>query len=149
MLNTPINCLKLLISKYGKVFRTRLMGSPSVVVHGPAANKFFMSNEFKLVVSSWPTSSVEFMRDSHQWRNKEAPIVTFVEASPPPSAIPASRLRGEITEEEVVVNAVLLVFAAHDTTSYAITMTFKMLADHPDCEGLTFEENGVYMASSS
>ncbi|GKA17316.1 cytochrome P450, partial [Tanacetum coccineum] len=37
------------------------MGSPTVVVNGTAANKFFMSNEFKLVVSSWPTSSVELM----------------------------------------------------------------------------------------
>ncbi|KAI3693405.1 hypothetical protein L6452_33240 [Arctium lappa] len=49
------------IAKYGKVFKTRLIGSPTVMVHGLATNKFFMSNEFKLVVSSWPTSSVELM----------------------------------------------------------------------------------------
>lgn len=41
--------------------------------------------------------------------------------------------RGEISEEEVIDNVVLLVFAAHDTTSFAIAMTFKMLAQHSNC----------------
>ncbi|KAI3714025.1 hypothetical protein L1987_72615 [Smallanthus sonchifolius] len=49
------------IKKHGNIFKTKLMGSPTVVVNGAIANKFFMSNEFKLVVSSWPTSSVELM----------------------------------------------------------------------------------------
>jgi hypothetical protein len=46
---------------------------------------------------------------------------------------------GEISEEEVLDNVVLLVFAAHDTTSFAIAMTFKMLADHPDCHSLLLQ----------
>ncbi|KVH95859.1 cytochrome P450 [Cynara cardunculus var. scolymus] len=248
------------IAKYGKVFKTRLMGSPTVVVHGPAANKFFMSNEFKLVVSSWPTSSVELMGknsimekqgDSHRclrgivtstlshsglqamvprmctsiqkhlqknWQNKEeislyrsTKMLTFtivleclfgIGIEPetmfgvferilegvlsPPVNFPGTKfsrakkaraeiekvlvgevrrkreameggrdeedgmllsklvgalIKGEITEEEVVDNIVLLVFAAHDTTSYAITMTFKMLANHPDCYSLLLKEH--------
>ena len=53
------------ILKHGKIFRTRIMGSPTVVVNGAEANKFLLSNEFKLVKSSWPSSSVELMgRDS-------------------------------------------------------------------------------------
>ncbi|KAM0059154.1 putative abieta-7,13-dien-18-ol hydroxylase [Helianthus debilis subsp. tardiflorus] len=57
------------------------------------------------------------------------------------SKLVAASIRGEITEEEVVDNVVLLVFAAHDTTSYAITMTFKMLANHPDCYSLLLKEH--------
>lgn len=53
------------ILKHGRIFRTRIMGSPTVVVNGAEANKFLLSNEFKLVKSSWPSSSVELMgRDS-------------------------------------------------------------------------------------
>ncbi|KAI3728630.1 hypothetical protein L6452_17269 [Arctium lappa] len=248
------------INKHGKIFKTRLMGSPTVVVNGPTANKFFMSNEFKLVVSSWPTSSVELMGknsimekqgDSHRclrgiiastlapaalhaivprictsihkhlsknWQhNKEISLhrstkmITFtivleclfgigveqetmfgvfekvlegVLAAPIDfpgtkfwrakrargeiekvlvgevrrkreameggregedgmllSTLVAALIRGEITEEEVVDNVVLLVFAAHDTTSYAITMTFKMLVNHPDCYSLLLKEH--------
>ncbi|XP_071692095.1 taxadiene 5-alpha hydroxylase-like [Rutidosis leptorrhynchoides] len=253
------------VNKYGNVFKTKLMGSPTVVVNGAAANKFFMSNEFKLVVSSWPTSSVQLMGknsimekqgDSHRclrgiitstvnvsglqamvprmcssvenhlqknWGNRDeislyrsTKMLTFTIVleclfgigidpekmfgvfervlegvlSPPVnfpgtkfsrakkaraeiekvlidqvrqkraemeissgkleerdddnmlfSKLVAALIRGEITEDEVVDNIVLLVFAAHDTTSYAITMTFKMLANHPDCYALLLKEH--------
>ncbi|KAD3641979.1 hypothetical protein E3N88_31203 [Mikania micrantha] len=248
------------IKKHGNIFKTKLMGSPTVVVNGAAANKFFMSNEFKLVVSSWPTSSVELMGknsimekqgDSHRclrgiitstlnvsgltamvprmcssihnhlqknWQDKEeislyrsTKMLTFtivleclfgIGIEPetlfgvfervlegvlsPPVNIPGTKfgrakkarseiekklvgeirrkreameggrdeedglllsklvaalIRGEITEDEVVDNVVLLVFAAHDTTSYAITMTFKMLANHPDSYSLLLKEH--------
>lgn len=43
---------------------------------------------------------------------------------------------GEISEEEVIDNVVLLMFAAHDTASFSIAMTFKMLAEHPYCHSL-------------
>ncbi|KAL9997164.1 putative protopanaxadiol 6-hydroxylase [Helianthus debilis subsp. tardiflorus] len=59
------------------------------------------------------------------------------------SKLVAASIRGEITEEEVVDNVVLLVFAAHDTTLYAITMTFKMLANHPDCYSLLLKDNAA------
>ncbi|XP_076937801.1 taxadiene 5-alpha hydroxylase-like [Bidens hawaiensis] len=251
------------MKKYGNVFKTKLMGSPTVVVNGASANKFFMSNEFKLVISSWPTSSVELMGrnsimekqgDSHRclrgivtstlnisglaamvprmcgsieshmnknWQDREeislyrsTKMLTFtivveclfglgidIESmfgvfervlegvmSPPVnfpgtkfsrakkaraeiekvlvgeitrkreameisgkeeeeedgmlfSKLVAALIRGEVTEEEVVDNVVLLVFAAHDTTSYAVTMTFKMLANHPDCYSLLLKEH--------
>lgn len=47
-------------------------------------------------------------------------------------------IRCEIREdkEEIVDNVIFLVLAALDTTSYAITMMFKMLADHPHCYSL-------------
>ncbi|KAL9997171.1 putative taxadiene 5-alpha-hydroxylase [Helianthus debilis subsp. tardiflorus] len=248
------------MKKHGNIFKTKLMGSQTVVVNGAAANKFFMSNEFKLVVSSWPTSTVELMGknsimekqgDSHRclrsiitstlsvsgltamvprmcssienhmqknWLDREeislyrsTKMLTFTIVleclfgigivpetlfgvfervlegvlSPPVnfpgtkfarakkaraeiekvlvgeirrkreamegggeeedgklfSKLVAASIRGEITEEEVVDNVVLLVFAAHDTTSYAITMTFKMLANHPDCYSLLLKEH--------
>lgn len=49
------------VAKHGKIFKTSLMGSPTVVVNGAEANRFFLSNEFKLVVSSWPSGSVQLM----------------------------------------------------------------------------------------
>lgn len=49
------------VAKFGKIFKTSLMGSPTVVVNGAEANRFFLSNEFKLVVSSWPSASVQLM----------------------------------------------------------------------------------------
>ncbi|KAJ8763018.1 hypothetical protein K2173_023223 [Erythroxylum novogranatense] len=249
-------------TRYGKIFKTRLMGSPTIVVNGADANRFFLSNEFKLVISSWPTSSVQLMGknsimekqgDHHRcirgliatalsntglgslvpkicrtvelhlnknWNESQdklslyrsTKVLTFtivfecllgVNAEPetlntfervlegvfaPPISCPGSRfsramkarneiakmlvevvrekrkemeraglersnegmllsrlvggmIRGEISEEEVIDNVVLLVFAAHDTTSFAIAMTFKMLAQHPECLALLLEEH--------
>ncbi|KAJ6998282.1 hypothetical protein NC653_014470 [Populus alba x Populus x berolinensis] len=47
---------------------------------------------------------------------------------------------GEISEEEVIDNVVLLVFAAHDTASFSVAVTFKMPAEHPDCHSLLLQE---------
>ncbi|CAN6994642.1 unnamed protein product [Brassica rapa subsp. trilocularis] len=241
------------IIKHGNLFKTKIMGSPTIVVNGAEANRLILSNEFSLVVSSWPSSSVQLMGmncimakqgekhrvlrgivanslsynglesllpnlcdtvRSHldtQWRGKEeislyrsTKALTFTvvfeclygikvelgmleifervlegvfalpvefpcsrfarakkarveietllvekvrekrremeqeEGGERPNTTLFSRLvqgliKGEITEEEVVDNMVLLVFAAHDTTSYAMAMTFKMLAQHPTC----------------
>jgi len=242
------------ILKHGKIFRTRIMGSPTVVVNGAEANKFLLSNEFKLVKSSWPSSSVELMgRDSimekdgerHRflrgvigtslgyaglellvpklcnsvqfhlatnWKGKKnlrihrsTKVLSFsivfecllgIKVEPgmldtfervlegvfsPAVMFPGSKfwrakkarveiekmlvkvvrekreemerslereqdgmllsklvsgmIQGEISEKEVIDNVVLLVFAAHDTTSFAVAMTFKMLSQHPDCYG--------------
>ncbi|XP_027063257.2 taxadiene 5-alpha hydroxylase-like [Coffea arabica] len=248
------------IQKNGKTFKTRLMGSPTVVVNGAEANKFFLSNEFKLVVSSWPTSSVQLMGsdsimetqgDAHRcvrgiiatslscsgleamvpmicntvqshldenWRGKDVislyrltKTLTFtimlecmlgIEVQPemlgmfekvlegvfslpfrfPGTAFSRAKnarievekmllnivrkkreeiafqqvvggggmllfrlvkamIQGEMSEKEVVDNMVLLVFAAHDTTSFAITMTFRMLAHHPNCYSQLLQEH--------
>ncbi|KAA8524135.1 hypothetical protein F0562_010434 [Nyssa sinensis] len=249
------------IAKYGNIFKTRLMGSPTVVVNGADANRFFLSNEFKLVISSWPSASVQLMgKDSITEKQGEAhrclrgviattfsfagletivpkicssvqlhldkhwhghdmvslyrmtKILTFnivfecllgmdVEQGmlatfervlegvfAPPFSFPGSSfskakkarqeiekmlvevvrkkrkdmegglevgeqdgmllsqlvaelIQGEIREEEVIDNVVLLVFAAHDTTSFAIAMTFKMLAHHPNCYSLLLQEH--------
>ncbi|XP_055823721.1 taxadiene 5-alpha hydroxylase [Solanum dulcamara] len=261
------------IEKYGKTFKTRLMGAPTVVVCGSEANMFFMSNEFKLVISSWPTSSVELMGknsimekkgdihrflrgiisssltstsldamvpkicntiQSHLYINcthgqedwtiklyhltksltfkivfecflgimvKPGLLETFEGvlegAFSPPFKFPGSKfsraisarmkiqkilvevvrekkkeiefgrdeneqgksdeallsrlvkamIRGEVSEDEVVDNVVLLVFAAHDTTSFAIAMTFRMLAHHPTCYSLLLQEHANIMSN--
>lgn len=260
------------IQKHGKTFKTRLMGHPTVVVNGAEANKFFLSNEFKLVVSSWPSSSVQLMGinsimekqgDAHRclrgivatslsstgleslvpricgtitghlekyWINggekskiiklyNLTKVLTFsivlecllgIEVKPgmlemfervlegvfaAPVNFPGSKfsrariarkeiedmlveiirrkreemeeererggdgeegillsrlvaalIRGEIGEAEVVDNVVLLVFAAHDTTSFAIAMTFRMLAHHPNCYSIL--EKGTFSSIS-
>lgn len=244
------------LTKHGKIFRTHLMGSPTVIVNGADANKFLLSNEFKMVVSSWPSASVQLMGkesimekqgERHQclrgligtslghaglevlvpkmcnsvqchldkyWKGQDkislhrsAKTLTFsvvfecvfgIEVKPdtmrtfervlegvfaPPIVFPGSKfsrarkarleiermlvevvrkkrkqmeegdeenekrgmllsrlvagmISGEISEKEVVDNVVLLTFAAHDTTSFAIAMTFKMLSQHPNCYSL-------------
>lgn len=244
------------IRKYGKTFKTRLMGYPTVVVNGAEANRFLLTNEFKLVISSWPASSVQLMGtnsimekqgEKHHFLHgivvkslnssgleslvpkicrmikihfekywdggKETislynltKVLTFsivlkcflgIEVKPgtleifervlegvfaAPVNIPGSKfsrakkarkdiekmlvdvirkkrfemeleggrgaaeeednllsglvtelIHGGISESEVLDNIVLLVFAAHDTTSFAIAMTFRMLALHPTC----------------
>ncbi|KAH7533746.1 hypothetical protein FEM48_Zijuj04G0164400 [Ziziphus jujuba var. spinosa] len=251
--------------KHGKIFKTHLMGSPTVILNGANANKFLLSNEFKMVVSSWPSSSVQLMGkesimekqgERHQclrgligtslshaglealvpkicnyvqhhldqnWKGQDkislyrsAKTLTFsivfecfvgINVHPdtlaifervlegvfaPPIQFPGSKfsrarkarleikkmlvevvremrkqmeekqeggeaggmllsrlvagmIRGEISEEEVVDNVVLLVFAAHDTTSFAIAMTFKMVYQHPNCHGLLLQEHADIM----
>ncbi|KAK9114469.1 hypothetical protein Syun_021266 [Stephania yunnanensis] len=245
---------------HGTIFKTMLMGSPTVVVSGAAANRFFLSNEFKLVVSSWPSTSVQLMGpnsimekqgDHHRyirtviastlsstgleaivpkicscvkehlrlhWQGTEvvslfgsAKMLTFtivlecllgvqVESGmlemfervlegvfALPVALPGSKfyrakrarleiermvtnivrkkrkeiegnivdeeegvllprlvaglIRGKISEVEVIDNVVLLVFAAHDTTSFAIAMVCRMLAHHPTCHSLVLQEH--------
>ncbi|KAL5978716.1 hypothetical protein ACLOJK_029833 [Asimina triloba] len=244
-------------SEHGNIFKTRIMGEPMVVVSGVEANRFFLCNEFKLVVSSWPTSSVQLMgedsimataSDSHHrwlrgvfasclngaaaleglapkvcssvsayldrhWHGHDSirlfPSVKrlafavvcecLLGIDPEPSLfevfervlcgvfaaavdVPGSRfwrakrarlelgrklggvvrkrrremegevgggggggegtllgrlvmglIRGEISEEEVTDNVVLLIFAAHDTTALALAMMCRMVAQHPDC----------------
>lgn len=249
------------IAKHGKIFKTRLIGSPTVIVNGADANKFLLSNEFKLVKSSWPSSSVHLMgKDSimekdgerhrflrgvigtslgyagleslvpklcnfvklylvKNWHGQEeislyksTKVLTFsivfecllginVEQGmldtfervlegvfSPAIKFPGSKfwramkarkeiekmivkvvrekrkemeegrlereedrmlmsklvygmIQGEISEKEIIDNVVLLVFAAHDTTSFAVAMTFKMMAQHPDCYDKVLQGN--------
>ncbi|KAL9244284.1 hypothetical protein vseg_018079 [Gypsophila vaccaria] len=256
------------IQKHGKTFKTKLMGSPTIIVNGVEANRFFLANEFKLVVSSWPSSSVQLMGqnsimektgDQHRslrailapclagtglealvpkignvvnthlvkhWGSQEKTITLYKKAKfltftitcecllemeanqdlfdcfervlegvfSPPLDVPGTSfsrakkarkeiervlvdvvrkkrkemegsegadettrsenegksllarlvgalIKGEITEVEVIDNVVLLIFAAHDTTSFAIAMTFKMLAQHPNCYSLLLQEH--------
>ncbi|XP_043702255.1 taxadiene 5-alpha hydroxylase [Telopea speciosissima] len=254
------------IARHGNVFKTMLMGSPTVVVSGVAANRFFLSNEFKLVVSAWPSTSVQLMGkesimetigERHRcvrgvitevlspsglehlvpkicktveehlkthWQGRDriilfrsAKMLTFsivmecllgIEVEPgmldmfervlegvfkPLVELPgtpfwrAKRARlgivemllsvvrkkreemerglgekeegslltrlvkgliqGEISEVEVIDNMVLLVFASHDTTSFAIAMTCRMLAHHPNCYALLLQEHVKIMES--
>ena len=43
--------------KYGPVFKTRLLGSPTLFVNGSAANQFIFSNEQQCFQVSWPPST--------------------------------------------------------------------------------------------
>ncbi|KAH9320713.1 hypothetical protein KI387_015352, partial [Taxus chinensis] len=43
-------------AKHGKIFTTHILGSPTVVMLGPDANRFILINENKLFLNSWPKS---------------------------------------------------------------------------------------------
>lgn len=43
--------------QYGPIFKTRLLGSPTIFVKDSAANQFVLSNENKYFVVSWPPST--------------------------------------------------------------------------------------------
>lgn len=43
-------------ARHGKIFKTHILGSPTVVMLGPEANKFILINENKLFDNSWPQS---------------------------------------------------------------------------------------------
>lgn len=60
------------IAKYSsQVFKTSILGEPTVVVCGAAANKFLFSNENKLVQSWWPDSVNKVFPSSTQTSSKE------------------------------------------------------------------------------
>jgi cytochrome P450 len=43
--------------KYGEVFRTNLFGRPTVIIYGPEANRFLLTNENKYFAATWPKST--------------------------------------------------------------------------------------------
>ncbi|MEO1341331.1 MAG: cytochrome P450 [Cyanobacteria bacterium J06635_13] len=45
------------IAKYGRVYKTNLFGTPTVMMVGAAANTFLFRNENEYVVSMWPKST--------------------------------------------------------------------------------------------
>jgi retinoid hydroxylase len=44
-------------AKYGKIYKTNIFGSPTVMMIGSEANTFLFRNENKYVVSTWPKST--------------------------------------------------------------------------------------------
>ncbi len=44
-------------AKYGSIFKTRLLGSPTVFMVGAEANQFLFANENKYFVATWPPST--------------------------------------------------------------------------------------------
>ncbi|XP_052184078.1 beta-amyrin 28-monooxygenase-like [Diospyros lotus] len=64
------------IAKYSSnVFRTHLFGSPTVVLCGPACNKFLFSNENKLVQAWWPSAVDRVFPSSTQTSSKQEAII--------------------------------------------------------------------------
>nr|ATG29942.1 CYP725A19 [Taxus chinensis] len=59
--NTVEQFLDERVKKFGNVFKTSLIGHPTVVLCGPAGNRLILANEEKLVQMSWPKSSMKLM----------------------------------------------------------------------------------------
>ncbi|KAH9314492.1 hypothetical protein KI387_023119, partial [Taxus chinensis] len=60
------------VKKLGLVFKTSLIGHPTVVFCGPAGNRLILSNENKLVRIAWPNSMMKVMgQDSHLGKTGE------------------------------------------------------------------------------
>ncbi|GLJ43485.1 hypothetical protein SUGI_0904180 [Cryptomeria japonica] len=49
------------VKKFGEIFKTSLIGHPTIVMYGPAGNCLVLSNEDKLVKSSWPKSFMKLL----------------------------------------------------------------------------------------
>nr|AFD32421.1 5-alpha-hydroxylase [Taxus x media] len=52
------------VKKFGLVFKTSLIGHPTVVLCGPAGNRLILSNEEKLVQMSWPAQFMKLMGEN-------------------------------------------------------------------------------------
>ncbi|GKF22965.1 taxadiene 5-alpha hydroxylase [Tanacetum coccineum] len=115
------------------VFERVLEGVLSPPINFPGT-KFSRAKKARVEIQKVLIGEVRRKRETMECGKVEQDLMLF-------SKLVAALIRGEITEEEVVDNIVLLVFAAHDTTSYAITMTFKMLANHPDCYSHLLKEH--------
>ena len=114
------------------VFERVLEGVLSPPINFPGT-KFSRAKKARVEIEKVLIGEVRQKREELEGGKDEEDSMLF-------SKLVAALIRGEITEEEVVDNVVLLVFAA-DTTSYAITMTFKMLANHPDCYSRLLKEH--------
>eukprot|EP01018_Ginkgo_biloba_P007322 Gb_21070 [translate_table: standard] len=62
--NKPLQFFDHRVNKYGHVFKTSLIGHPTVVLTGQSGNRLVLSNENKLVVASWPTSFMKVMGEN-------------------------------------------------------------------------------------
>nr|ATG29898.1 CYP725A18 [Taxus chinensis] len=49
------------VKKFGRVFKTSIIGHPTIVVCGPAGNRLILSNENKLVNVAWPNSIMKLL----------------------------------------------------------------------------------------
>lgn len=47
--------------QYGNIFKTRLLGQPTIFVKGPEANQFVLSNENDKFIVNWPTSTQKLL----------------------------------------------------------------------------------------
>nr|AAX59903.1 13-alpha-hydroxylase [Taxus chinensis] len=59
--STPQQFIEERMSKFGDVFKTSIIGHPTVVLCGPAGNRLVLSNENKLVQMSWPSSMMKLI----------------------------------------------------------------------------------------
>ncbi|GLJ43489.1 hypothetical protein SUGI_0904230 [Cryptomeria japonica] len=59
------------VKKYCDVFKTSLIGYPTLVVYGPAGNCLVLSNEEKLVKASWPKSFMKLMGEESILNQRE------------------------------------------------------------------------------
>ena len=111
-----------------EVFERVLEGVFALLVEFPCS-RFARAKKARLEIETLLVEKVREKRREMEQEEEEAerPNTTLF------SRLVQGLIKGDITEEEVVDNMVLLVFAAHDTTSYAMAMTFKMLAQHPTC----------------
>ncbi|KAK6259352.1 hypothetical protein SCA6_013826 [Theobroma cacao] len=125
------------IAKYGKIFKTSLMGSPIVVVNGVEANRFILSNEFNEESKARDSKDVGGSSGRKEKRNGKQ-LARRGKRSATIAIGGCNDSRGYYGQE-VIDNVVLLVFAANDTTSFAIAMAFKMLAQHPECYSLLLQ----------
>ncbi|GLJ25574.1 hypothetical protein SUGI_0489930 [Cryptomeria japonica] len=54
--NTPQDWIEQKVLKYGSVFKTSLMGCPTVVLNGPAGNRLLFQNDFNIIANKQPIS---------------------------------------------------------------------------------------------
>ena len=51
-------------AKYGSVFKTRLLGSPTIFVEGAAASQFILTHENQYFRVQWPPSTKALLGDN-------------------------------------------------------------------------------------
>lgn len=61
--NRPQDFIEKRVNKFGPVFKTSILGQHTVIVASPPGNRLLLSNENKLVVSSWSASFLRLMGD--------------------------------------------------------------------------------------
>ncbi|GFZ14719.1 hypothetical protein Acr_24g0009090 [Actinidia rufa] len=127
------------VSKYGQIFKTSLMGAPTVVIVGQAGNKFILGADGDVLAAKQPKtlSSIGgkhniFELTGSRKRKEELSKGVVSPTSDVLAALLALRdENGEpITEEEIEDNFVTLMIASHDTSAILLSlMVWKMSRD--------------------
>eukprot|EP01018_Ginkgo_biloba_P025239 Gb_30307 [translate_table: standard] len=136
--NKPEDFFDERVKKFGHVFKTSLVGCPTVVATGPSGNRLLLSNENKLVVGSFPNPFLRLIgfdslmgRSGGEYRGLRAALMTFFT----PDALQhhveklSSKIQQHFNEKWKVRQEIKLLSMVKQLNIYAICSLFFSLED--------------------
>ncbi|XP_028121275.1 beta-amyrin 28-monooxygenase-like [Camellia sinensis] len=134
------------IRKYGPISKLSLFGTPTVFLHGQAANIFIYTCDSKTFSNQQPASMrrvcgekniLELSGKDH--KRIRGSLVSFLK----PEAL--KHIRNEdnsalLSDEEIEDNAVIIMIGGYDTSSILLTFLIRLLANEPSIYAAIVQE---------